>query len=141
VAVAALLAALALLTGCSGSGPAAEKEKSTKQAAQAVVPMSGDDLQSDHQTVIRNVLPSVVQIQSGSELGSGIVYDDRGHIVTNAHVVGSEKSFRVTTAGSEDTRWASSEEGAARCRPPAGVASPSGPSLAYASATCRLIGP
>jgi S1-C subfamily serine protease len=103
VPVAALLAALALVSGCSGSGPAAEQEKSTKQAAQAVAPMSGNDLQSDYQTVIKNVLPSVVQIQSGSELGSGVVYDDKGHIVTNAHVVGDAKIFQVTTAGSENT--------------------------------------
>jgi putative serine protease PepD len=103
VPVAALLGALALVTGCSGSGPAAEKEKSTKQAAQALAPMSGSDLQSDYQTVIKDVLPSVVQIQAGSDLGSGVVYDDKGHIVTNAHVVGNEKSFQVTTAGSENT--------------------------------------
>jgi S1-C subfamily serine protease len=37
------------------------------------------------------VAPSVVQIETGSGLGSGIVYDDRGDIVTNAHVVGVDK--------------------------------------------------
>jgi S1-C subfamily serine protease len=31
-----------------------------------------------------------------------VVYDGAGHIVTNAHVVGDEKAFRVTTANSED---------------------------------------
>lgn len=31
-----------------------------------------------------------------------MVYDDQGHIVTNAHVVGDERTLRVTTANSED---------------------------------------
>jgi S1-C subfamily serine protease len=69
--------------------------------------MAADDLQSDYQKVIKDVLPSVVQIQASSDLGSGVVYDDKGHIVTNAHVVGDEKTFQVTTANSEDTLTAS----------------------------------
>ncbi|MGI5454150.1 S1C family serine protease [Streptomyces sp. CA-249302] len=97
------LAALALLTACSDSGSAGKSDASTKQAAQAAVPASGNDLQSDYQKVIKDVLPSVVQIQASSDLGSGVVYDDKGHIVTNAHVVGDEKTFEVTTANSEDT--------------------------------------
>ncbi|MCI3270267.1 S1C family serine protease [Streptomyces cylindrosporus] len=97
------LAALALLTACSDSGSAEKADTSTRQAAQAAVPASSSDLQSDYQKVIKDVLPSVVQIQASSDLGSGVVYDDKGHVVTNAHVVGNEKTFKVTTAGSEDT--------------------------------------
>jgi len=52
--------------------------------------------------VIKDVLPSVVQIRASGDLGSGVVYDDKGYIVTNAHVVGDEKTFEVTTANSED---------------------------------------
>jgi hypothetical protein len=37
-----------------------------------------DDLQSAYQKVIRDVLPSVVQIEARSDLGSGVVYDDGG---------------------------------------------------------------
>ncbi|MFD4848959.1 S1C family serine protease, partial [Streptomyces sp. NPDC058425] len=50
----------------------------------------------------RDVRPSVVQIEASRDLGSGVVYDGEGHIVTNAHVVGDEKTFRVTTAHSEE---------------------------------------
>ncbi|GAA2992259.1 trypsin-like peptidase domain-containing protein [Kitasatospora albolonga] len=50
--------------------------------------------------MIANVLPSVVQITTGTGLGSGIVYDDKGHVVTNAHVVGTAKTFTVTLANS-----------------------------------------
>ncbi|MET7477861.1 trypsin-like peptidase domain-containing protein [Streptomyces sp. NPDC005648] len=100
--VAVLCCSVALVAGCSASGPSGT-ETSTTQAAQAVVRKSGNDLQSDYQKVIKQALPSVVQIEAGSSLGSGIVYDDKGHIVTNAHVVGNEKTFKVTTANSEDT--------------------------------------
>jgi S1-C subfamily serine protease len=48
--------------------------------------------------VYRKVSPSVVQIETPEGLGSGIVFDDKGDIVTNAHVVGSAKQFTVTTS-------------------------------------------
>jgi S1-C subfamily serine protease len=46
------------------------------------------------------VLPSVVQITTGQALGSGIVLDTKGDVVTNAHVVGQATSFQVTYANS-----------------------------------------
>jgi putative serine protease PepD len=49
--------------------------------------------------VIRGVSPAVVQIQTSQGLGSGIVYDNLGDIVTNAHVAGTSRVFRVTLAG------------------------------------------
>ncbi|MFI6661043.1 S1C family serine protease [Streptomyces sp. NPDC050523] len=108
VSAAALCCCLALLAGCSGSASQGQREKPATQAAPAAVPMSGEDLQSDYQKVIKDVLPSVVQIQAGNDLGSGIVYDDQGHVVTNAHVVGNQKTFQVTTANSENTLTARS---------------------------------
>jgi S1-C subfamily serine protease len=92
---------LGLVAGCSASGPSGE-EAATRQAAQPAAVARAEDLQSAYQRVIRDVLPSVVQIQTSSELGSGVVYDDKGHIVTNAHVVGDGKTFQVTTANSQD---------------------------------------
>ena len=53
-------------------------------------------LQEQQVSVIAAVEPSVVQIQTSAGLGSGIVYDTSGDIVTNAHVVGSYTSFTVT---------------------------------------------
>ncbi|MFI5682510.1 S1C family serine protease [Streptomyces sp. NPDC051636] len=97
--VVALVCALAFVSACSVSDPSAGQEQSTTRAA---LPMAGNDLQSDYLRVIKDVLPSVVQIQASNDLGSGVVYDGNGHIVTNAHVVGDEKTFQVTTAHSED---------------------------------------
>ncbi|MEU6126723.1 trypsin-like peptidase domain-containing protein [Streptomyces sp. NPDC047123] len=92
----AALTAAALVGGCSSKG-SGDAGGSTTQAA----PAAANDLQADYQKVIKDVLPSVVQIDASEGLGSGVVYDDKGHIVTNAHVVGDGKRFKVTTATGE----------------------------------------
>jgi putative serine protease PepD len=48
--------------------------------------------------VVQSVSPSVVQIQDQTGLGSGIVLDASGYIVTNNHVVTGAKSLTVTTS-------------------------------------------
>ncbi|MET9775983.1 trypsin-like peptidase domain-containing protein [Streptomyces sp. NPDC006367] len=102
---AVLACSLALVAGCSaagrdsGAGTGGERAGSATRAA---APLAAEDLQSGYQRVIEDVLPSVVQIQAGEDLGSGVVYDGRGHVVTNAHVVGDQRTFRVTTAHSEE---------------------------------------
>jgi putative serine protease PepD len=50
--------------------------------------------------VVHELSPSVVQIQTPSGLGSGIVFDSNGDIVTNNHVVaGSDSGPFTVTAG------------------------------------------
>jgi putative serine protease PepD len=46
--------------------------------------------------VVARATPSVVQIRSSRGLGSGVVFDRAGHIVTNAHVVTGSTHFTVT---------------------------------------------
>lgn len=58
------------------------------------------DLQQQYVSAVAKVLPSVVQITNGHDLGSGIVFDAQGDIVTNAHVAANATSFQVTLAGS-----------------------------------------
>jgi S1-C subfamily serine protease len=55
-------------------------------------------LQQNYESVVTGVLPSVVQINTSTGLGSGVVYDNRGDIVTNAHVVGAATTFQVSLA-------------------------------------------
>ncbi|GAA4853630.1 S1C family serine protease [Kitasatospora terrestris] len=111
--VAALALALVglLVTGCSSSTSSSSSSPSatTASATTASAGASGapsaassgsNQLQDDYQRVIANVLPSVVQITAGDSLGSGIVFDDKGDIVTNAHVVGTAQKFTVTLANS-----------------------------------------
>ena len=49
-------------------------------------------------SVISRVRPEVVEISTTSDLGSGVVYDTKGDIVTNDHVVGSATTFSVKLA-------------------------------------------
>ncbi|MER5885246.1 trypsin-like peptidase domain-containing protein [Streptomyces sp. NPDC001941] len=97
----AAVCAAALVGGCSGGSSPDRGAAPTSRTTQAAAPKADGGLQSDYQTVIKNVLPSVVQIDASNSLGSGVVYDGQGHIVTNAHVVGDEKAFKVTVATGE----------------------------------------
>ncbi len=63
-----------------------------------VTNVTSTDLQSDYIKVVQTTGPSVVQIQTSGGLGSGIVFDSKGDIVTNAHVVSGSSTFTVTTS-------------------------------------------
>ena len=75
--------------------PSATSAASTTAPA---VPASGGAvaLQDQFVAVIKQVTPSVVEIETSAGLGSGVIYDTKGDIVTNAHVVGTSKTFTVT---------------------------------------------
>lgn len=99
IAVGCLLAVV--LSGCTSAHATSSSPSSTTQAA--TTPSPGSDLQSQYVTTIRKVLPSVVLIQTDSGLGSGIIFDDAGDIVTNDHVVGEATAFKVTISDSSST--------------------------------------
>jgi S1-C subfamily serine protease len=99
--MAVALAATLLVTGCTSSSQV--KPLPSVSATALSAPASNDVLQTDFVTTIRTVLPSVVLISTGTSLGSGVVFDDQGDIVTNAHVVGRSTSFQVTLADSAVT--------------------------------------
>ena len=56
--------------------------------------------------VVRQVLPSVVLISTTEGLGSGVVLDHSGDIVTNAHVAGDATTFQVQVPGDPAPRTA-----------------------------------
>jgi S1-C subfamily serine protease len=97
-------AALLLATGCTPTGGDSATSGTTVPAsAPAAAVAAGPDssakgIQDAYQTTVKAVLPSVVQITTSQDLGSGVVYDKKGDIVTNAHVVGDAKSFQVSLA-------------------------------------------
>jgi putative serine protease PepD len=41
------------------------------------------------------VRPEMVEVTTGAGLGSGVIYDTNGDVVTNGHVVGSASTFEV----------------------------------------------
>jgi putative serine protease PepD len=77
-----------------------------RSAVQAAVtaPRPAQSFQEALVHVVKAVSPSVVQIENSVGLGSGVVFDDNGNIVTNAHVVGTAKTFVVTTSGGRQYR-------------------------------------
>ncbi|HEV7208870.1 MAG TPA: trypsin-like peptidase domain-containing protein [Mycobacteriales bacterium] len=91
------------LAGCGAAASGASSAKSSTAPASgtttaAVSASAGSPaavLQQNYVNVIHRVLPSVVEITTGRDLGSGIVFDSRGDIVTNDHVVGAATHFQV----------------------------------------------
>lgn len=100
----ALAGLLAVLSACTASGTsttaAATSSASPSAGASAAVSAPPPALQTTYRSVIDRVLPSVVEIRTGNALGSGVVLDDAGHVVTNAHVVGDATTFTVLTSRS-----------------------------------------
>ena len=66
-----------------------------------------DGARGGYADVVRQVLPSVVLISTGEGLGSGVVLDREGNIVTNAHVAGGATTFKVQVPGDPAPRTAS----------------------------------
>jgi S1-C subfamily serine protease/RsiW-degrading membrane proteinase PrsW (M82 family) len=99
----ALLALVVLalaLTGCTATTPASSAEP----APAADVKPSALALQQRFVQVVKHVGPSVVLIQTDQGLGSGIVFDAKGDVVTNNHVVENAGSFQVTLANGRQYR-------------------------------------
>ncbi len=92
-ASASILVGLAVLAGCGDAGSSSASGTPVSGGATAV--------QQQFVRVVDRVSPQVVQIKTNQGLGSGIVYDDQGDIVTNAHVAGSSRQFLVTLAGGD----------------------------------------
>ena len=94
-----LLASVAViaLAACGGGAPPPPSALATPTASQ---PAGGDATALEDQfiSVISRVSQSVVVIETASGLGSGVIFDAQGDIVTNAHVVGQSSAFRVYLA-------------------------------------------
>lgn len=101
--LAPLLAAIVAGSVVAGVSLATDSSPSTPTviappSAAAGKGQSGLTLQNAFVDVVRTVSPSVVQIEDQQGLGSGIVLDAAGDIVTNNHVVSGGSSFTVTAS-------------------------------------------
>ena len=101
VAVGAVLLIVAL-AGCGESGRG--RASSAGDAISSVPVASPDEVSSLQQrfvSIVKAVSPKVVQIRTPIALGSGVVFDARGDVVTNAHVVDNATRFVVTLASGD----------------------------------------
>ena len=90
IAVAAVTSiALLALAGCGGS-------TKTITVTNPGVVAGESSLEQRYVSVIARVAPEVVQISTSQGLGSGVVFDKRGDVVTNAHVVAGGGPYRIT---------------------------------------------
>src|SRR6478672_3099505 len=101
--LAPLLAAIVAGSVVAGVSLATDSSPSTSTVTApsngtAVRGQSGLTLQNAFVAVVRTVSPSVVQIEDRQGLGSGIVLDAAGDIVTNNHVVSGASTFTVTAS-------------------------------------------
>jgi S1-C subfamily serine protease len=108
---AGLATAAALVIGGSGVaiGAAATDSSAsgtTAAATAAATPGPATPGPDSYASVVRQVLPSVVLIRTENGLGSGVVLDRSGNIVTNAHVAGDATKFQVQVAGDTAPRSA-----------------------------------
>ena len=93
-----LLALLATLAAGCGSAASAGALGSGVTVAPADAASS---LQQRFVSIVMAVSPAVVQVRTSLALGSGVVFDARGDVITNAHVVDNAKRFVVTLASGE----------------------------------------
>ncbi|HXE43665.1 MAG TPA: trypsin-like peptidase domain-containing protein [Conexibacter sp.] len=98
----AVFAALAATLAACGGGSSGSNSATGAMTADGGG-SSALDLQRTMVQVIGKVSPSVVNIETSQGQGSGIVFDTRSDIVTNAHVVAGETRFRVTTASGHNS--------------------------------------
>src|SRR5882762_129479 len=92
----------AAATDSSASGTLAAATATQSPA----VPAPATSGPASYASVVRQVLPSVVLIRTENGLGSGVVLDTKGNIVTNAHVAGNATKFQVQVAGDTAPRSA-----------------------------------
>ena len=91
-----------IATGAACSGSSSHSSQGTTTSASTATTTSASaagsaqDVQSQFVLAVDKVRPSIVLISTSSGLGSGVIYDTEGDIVTNAHVVGDAQQFTVS---------------------------------------------
>jgi putative serine protease PepD len=97
--IAVALAGVAAVVGACGSS---HPDDNVTRVAPVASADGATSLQQELVSVVKAVSPSVVQIETPQALGSGVVFDARGDVVTNAHVVGNATRFVVTLASGDN---------------------------------------
>jgi putative serine protease PepD len=105
----AALAVIGVSAGVGGSaGYVAGRDDAAGPTAAPAPPAPAGGVPADLVGAAARALPGVVSVQvrtgSGAASGSGFVFDERGHIVTNSHVVGGGTGGTVSVVGADGRR-------------------------------------
>jgi S1-C subfamily serine protease len=99
LALAVLACQLPGLAPAAPAAPSLPPPTPVSKEIQAPVTVDSSGQQEALVSLYESVMPGIVSIQvvgdQGGSLGSGIVYDDQGHILTNYHVVEGAKQLEV----------------------------------------------
>jgi S1-C subfamily serine protease len=94
-----LVLALIFSLGLFSGWEYAHTSTTTKTANSTATSSSSTSLQAQQEAAIAKVEPSVVEVKvttaQGEQIGSGVILDAQGDIVTNNHVVSGEESITV----------------------------------------------
>ena len=91
--------AAVLIAGALAVGGCGDKRTTSSSSQTATTSStSAVALQQQFISLVRATQPQVAQIQTQGGLGSGVIFDTNGDIVTNAHVVTGASAMRVTLA-------------------------------------------
>ena len=86
-------------SGTATANPSSGSLQTGSTPAATVPALTGNNLQAVREAVIAKVRPSVVEVNvsasNGSGIGSGVIIDKRGYIVTNNHVVKGAQNIQV----------------------------------------------
>ena len=86
-------------SGTATANPSSGALQTGSTPAATVPALTGNNLQAVREAVIAKVRPSVVEVNvsasNGSGIGSGVIIDKRGYIVTNNHVVKGAQNIQV----------------------------------------------
>lgn len=100
VVIAALTVLLAIVFGTGLFAGWVFGTHSTGDSTPSVASTSSTSLDAIREAVVEKVSSAVVQVNvvtsNGEGLGSGVILDDRGYIVTNNHVVADAQHIQVT---------------------------------------------
>jgi S1-C subfamily serine protease len=98
--VLALIFSVGLFSGWEFAYNSSSASTTTKAVATSTASSStGTSIQSQQEAAIATIEPAVVELKvttaQGGQIGSGVIIDSNGDIVTNNHVVSGEQSIQV----------------------------------------------
>src|SRR5258708_12259514 len=86
-------------SGMAIANPSSGSLQTGSTPAAPVPALTGNNLQAVREAVIAKVRPSVVEVNvsssNGSGIGSGVIIDKRGYIVTNNHWVNAAQKINI----------------------------------------------